>query len=230
VKQNDFLARFKSAPGDPPLFTRDDAARWAADFRAALPARTPALTAQFRRELEAAGGFYRPARDAAEAAAIALEIARAHSAQTAVAWQHPALDAACAALAGAGIGVTRSELGANLDRAQLRAATATAEIGLTACAYAIAQTGTLMLVHHARHGRLTGLAPITHIAIIDAGQIVPELADAVRLVRLARLDGDGRLPSNIALHTGPSKTADVEQTLTKGVHGPKEVHVICVGG
>ncbi|MBI5877364.1 MAG: lactate utilization protein [Chloroflexi bacterium] len=230
MKQSDFLARFKSAPTVSPRFERADAARWVAEFHAGLPAQQAALVAQFRAALEGAGGVFRPARDAAEAAAIALEIAQAHSARTAVAWSHPALDAACAALAGAGIGVTRSEQSAGLDRAQIRAATVAADIGLTACEVAIAQTGTLLLVHHERHGRLTGLAPITHIAIIDAGQLVPELADALKLLRLARLDGDGRLPSNISLHTGPSKTADVEQTLTKGVHGPKEVHVICVGG
>ncbi len=114
------------------------------------------------------------------------------------------------------------------ERAQVRAATIAADIGLTTCAYAIAQTGTLVLAHDARRGRLTSLAPITHIAIIGAGDLVPTLADAVKLLRLARLAGDGRLPSNISLHTGPSKTADIEQTLTKGVHGPKAAHVICI--
>lgn len=230
MNERDFLKRFASRTPLPaaPALDRDDLARWAEQFRAGLPARREALAEEFKSALQSAGGVFHPARDAEDAAGVALEIARAQGAQRAIAWDDPALAAARAALEGTGIAVALSALAPGIERAQVRAATVAADVGLTTAAYAVAQTGTLVLVHGAHRGRLTSLAPGTHIALIHAGDLVPTFADVVKLLRLARLSSDGRLPSNISLHTGPSKTADIEQTLTKGVHGPKAVHVICM--
>ncbi len=226
VKQQDFLNRFRSNSAlAAPTFDRAELVRWADEFRASLPTRHDALVAQFAQALELAGGKFYEMPTAREAARCASDIARSHNAQSVIAWNHPALDLACEMLQSLGMAVARSDAGVSSD---IRSATVAADVGLTACDYAIAETGSLLLIANAKQGRLTSLAPITHIAIITPEQLVPTLADALKLLRLARLSGDGRLPSNISLHTGPSKTADIEQTLTKGVHGPKEAHVILI--
>ncbi len=227
MKQEQFLKRFATrSTAAAPAFDRDELARWAGALRAGLLARREALAAQFAQALEMAGGTFQRVANAREAARAACDIVRAHEADAVIAWNHPALALTCEMLGSLGVGVARSDASLTTD---VRAATVAAEVGLTSCDYAIAETGTLLLVANATQGRLTSLVPITHVAIITPEQLVPTFADAVKLLRLARLSGDGgdgRLPSNISLHTGPSKTADVEQTLTKGVHGPKEVYVI----
>jgi len=227
MKQQKFLARFQSNVAAPtPTFERADLARWADEFRASQPTRRDALMAQFAQALDLAGGTFYRVSNAHGAAHWAAQIAREHNAQSIVAWNHPTLDLACEMLQSLGIAVARSDASVSSD---IRAATIAADVGLTSCDYAIAETGTLMLIANATQGRLTSLVPVGSIGIVAPDQLVPTLADALKLLRLARLSGDGRLPSNISLHTGPSKTADIEQTLTKGVHGPKEVHVIFAG-
>ena len=121
-----------------------------------------------------------------------------------------------------------SDLARN-SREQIRQASARADIGLTTADFAIAETGTLVLMSSQQQGRLASLLPHTHIAIVSEDALVPTFADVVKLLRLRRLTSpDGRLPTNISLHTGPSRTADIEQTLHRGMHGPKDAHVILV--
>ena len=94
--------------------------------------------------------------------------------------------------------------------------------GLTGVLSAIADTGTLVV--HSGQGRPLGASLLAefHIAIFRASQIVPSLDEALRNVEV-------RKASALALITGPSRTADIEMTLTIGVHGPKELHVFIVG-
>jgi len=94
--------------------------------------------------------------------------------------------------------------------------------GLTSALSAIADTGTLVIP--SGQGRPLGASLLAefHIAIIRASQIVPSLEEALR-------NNEVRNASALALVTGPSRTADIEMTLTIGVHGPKELHVFIVG-
>jgi L-lactate dehydrogenase complex protein LldG len=93
--------------------------------------------------------------------------------------------------------------------------------GLTGALSAIADTGTLVI--HSGQGRPLGASLLAefHIAILRASQIVPSLDEALR-------NAEVRKVSALALITGPSRTADIEMTLTIGVHGPKELHVFIV--
>jgi L-lactate dehydrogenase complex protein LldG len=228
MDQKDFLKRFNSNSRTPsPAFDAGALGRWAAEFRSGLPASGTALAARFQAALEMAGGKFYSAADSEDAARLVCDIVQERGVRSVIAWNHPLLGMAGAALQLAGINVSLSERAAGRERDSVRQATIASDVGLTSCDYAIAETGTLLMLANEKQGRLTSLVPITHIAIISPTQLVPALADALKLLRLARLgSGDQRLPSNISLHTGPSKTADIEQTLTKGVHGPKEVHVI----
>ncbi len=100
---------------------------------------------------------------------------------------------------------------------------ADADVGITGVRCAIAQTGTLVLTSDA--GRKASLLPMNHIALVRAEQLVPTMAEAFELY-LSKTGMD--VPTAWVQATGPSRTADIEQTLEIGVHGPGVVHVILI--
>ncbi len=93
--------------------------------------------------------------------------------------------------------------------------------GLTGAIAAIAETGSLVLASGSGRPMTTSLLTEVHIAILNCSDIHPSLYDAFRIIRTLSA-------SNIVLITGPSRTADIEMTLTIGVHGPKELIVFCL--
>jgi L-lactate dehydrogenase complex protein LldG len=95
------------------------------------------------------------------------------------------------------------------------------EVGITRAQAAIAETGTLVLDSSCERNRLVSVVPPVHIAIVAASRIYPTLADV-----LAMLQNGKELSPAITFITGPSRTADIELTLTIGVHGPQELYVI----
>lgn len=95
------------------------------------------------------------------------------------------------------------------------------DAALTGTRGAIAETGTLILWPDADEPRLMSLVPPVHIALLDAESIVPTLYDAIAGQRWSE-----GLPTNALLVSGPSKTADIQQTLAYGAHGPKELIVL----
>lgn len=95
------------------------------------------------------------------------------------------------------------------------------QAGLTAARSAIAETGSLILWPDAREPRLMSLVPPVHFVLVDAKTIHPTLIDAMRAEGWAN-----GLPSNALLISSPSKTADIQQTLAYGAHGPKELVVL----
>jgi len=99
------------------------------------------------------------------------------------------------------------------------------DIGITTAQAAIAETGTLVLEAETERHRLVSLLPPIHIAIVCARDIVSTIGDALSLLRENETKQMSRA---ITFITGPSRTADIELTLTVGVHGPKELHVIVI--
>ena len=95
------------------------------------------------------------------------------------------------------------------------------DVGITSAQAAIAETGTLVLEQARERNRLVSLLPPVHIAIVNAGDICATMSEAITR---ARKESD--TSSAITFITGPSRTADIELTLTIGVHGPKELYVI----
>lgn len=95
------------------------------------------------------------------------------------------------------------------------------EVGITNAQAGIAETGTLILDSSCERNRLVSVVPPVHIAIVSASRICATLAEALALLQ----SGDEVSPA-ITFITGPSRTADIELTLTIGVHGPKELYVI----
>ena len=115
------------------------------------------------------------------------------------------------------------------ERDQLRAIAAAADLGVTAADVAIAETGTLVLVSGAGRPRSTSLLPACHVAVFDRDTLVESLLQ-MGLVLEAWHEGAEPSWRGAAINfiTGPSRTADIELTLTRGVHGPREVHAVFV--
>ena len=112
--------------------------------------------------------------------------------------------------------------GAGLD-VEARPARENDLVGITSTFCAIAETGTLMLASGSRTPASTSLLPETHIAVVRADRIVADMEDAWRLLRK---ESPAEMPRAVNFVSGPSRTADIEQTVTLGAHGPYRVHII----
>lgn len=97
-------------------------------------------------------------------------------------------------------------------------------VGVTGTFCAIAETGTLMLLSGPETAATTSLLPETHIAIVPARRIVKYMEEGWQLMR----DELGQNPRAVNFVSGPSRTADIENTINVGAHGPYRVHVIVV--
>ncbi len=129
-------------------------------------------------------------------------------------------------LRGLGIEVATIARSAGQSQDQMRDLVARADIGITGADHAIAETGTVVLLAARGISRLVSLAPPVHVAIVSAEQVVDSLDDLFLLRRLAYHQGNSDMGSYMNFITGPSRTADIEQTLVVGVHGPREAHLV----
>jgi L-lactate utilization protein LutC len=105
-----------------------------------------------------------------------------------------------------------------------RERTATITVGVTAAEWAVAETGTVLISSAPPGGRAPSLLTQVHVAFVSVDRLLPTVADLFR--RIAEMP---TRPSNLVLVTGPSKTADIENVLVRGVHGPGDLHVVLVG-
>jgi L-lactate dehydrogenase complex protein LldG len=109
------------------------------------------------------------------------------------------------------------------DRDELKQACAAADIGITSADYALAATGTLVMLSSADEARLISLLPPAHIAIFPRSRILANLDELLSI-----LPRPADQTSSMVLITGPSRTADIEQILVRGVHGPGEIYAVIV--
>ncbi len=117
----------------------------------------------------------------------------------------------------------------NRSRETLRQEMIDADIGITGADYAVAETGSVVVLPRAGLSRLVSLAPPVHLALVRPQDVVDTLDDVFLLRRLDYYRNGRDMGSYLNFITGPSRTADIEQTLVVGVHGPKEVHMIILG-
>ncbi|MGP4843704.1 LutC/YkgG family protein [Marinobacter sp. 1Y8] len=94
-----------------------------------------------------------------------------------------------------------------------------AEVALSRARGGIAETGTLIVESNPQVPRTLSLVPPVHVIIIDEDTVVSSLQQA-----LAHYEKKS-LPTNLVFISGPSKTADIQQTLAYGAHGPRELIV-----
>jgi L-lactate dehydrogenase complex protein LldG len=95
-------------------------------------------------------------------------------------------------------------------------------VGVTGVFAGIAETGTLVLASGPETSATVSLLPETHVAIVSAARIVAHMEDAWALARAEFRD----LPRAMNFISGPSRTADIDQTIVLGAHGPYRVHVL----
>lgn len=98
-------------------------------------------------------------------------------------------------------------------------------VGVTGAFCAIAETGTLMLLSGPETPASVSLLPETHVVLLPVARIVPRMEDAWALLRRERAG----LPRAVNFVSGPSRTADIEQTVTLGAHGPYRVLIVLLG-
>jgi iron-sulfur cluster protein len=112
-------------------------------------------------------------------------------------------------------------------RQSLRQKFIDATVGISGANMAIAETGTIVLVTNEGNADLTTTLPPVHIALFGMDKIVATLDDAVAVLRMLPRSGTGQImTSYVNWITGPSRSADIEQSLTIGVHGPREMHCV----
>jgi L-lactate dehydrogenase complex protein LldG len=189
-------------------------------------ARRVELASQFARELQAVGGYFlgtpTPKETVARVRAVATKL-NAHS--VAVGGGIVTEDAPIVnALELAGISVIRTAACADdAACAELRGKLARCDFAVVEADYAIASTGTLVMLATPERPSSITLIPPVNVILVSANRILPDLAAALEAI------GPAAIASHrLALVTGPSRTADIEKRIVLGVHGPREVHVAAV--
>lgn len=100
-----------------------------------------------------------------------------------------------------------------------------AMLSVTPCLAGIAETGSLMLASSPGTPTTHHFVPDDHVVVLEVGRIVAHFEDAWAILR-THPEG---MPRATNMVSGPSRTADVEQTIQLGAHGPRRVHVMLVG-
>ena len=116
--------------------------------------------------------------------------------------------------------------GRDVQRANFREEMIVGDIGVTGVDHAIAETGSVSITAGSGVSRLISLLPPVHIAVVRPNQIVPSLDELFSIRRGEFLERGSLNYTNII--SGPSRSGDIEQTLIKGMHGPREVHMVIV--
>lgn len=216
MRQSEFLAQVRKALAEPQTeFTHSRPAalrEWAR--YAELAGDYGALAEIFERELDAVGGFVHRVESEEQACERMLDLV--DSAKM--------VGVSESARAVAGVETTLTT--ANIALAQSRLDLEQAEAGISGAVCAIAETGTIVITSGSGESRLAPLLPPKHIVLLRAEQLVPNATAAMRLVRDKF---SSSFPANVTFVTGPSRTADIELSLTIGVHGPGVFHVVMIG-
>ena len=186
--------------------------------------------ARFLEELEALGGHGVRVGSQEEARDHVLSVVRERDAKLLVRWDVRELEELGAdellSEAGVEVVVWRDLVETPRRGASTRGVVGEADVGLSTAAWAIAETGTLVLEGGPGMGRSVTLLPPTYVAVLPVEKILHTVPEAIE--KYAEL-GAGRLPANVCFHTGPSRSGDIEMSLFVGMHGPGDVHVVLVG-
>ncbi|PDV98271.1 LutC/YkgG family protein [Candidatus Chloroploca asiatica] len=187
------------------------------------------LAAQFAAELTKLEGRVYQVADDEEALETIATLLEARKATMAVAWDRaqiglPGLDTL---LAERGVQVLDPVVRDEARKAQLQVLEP-APVCLSGAEFAIAESGSLVLYHGPGRPRLASLLAPTHIAVIRSDQIVRGLGEAMTRLRERYAGTLFDATSNLTFISGPSRTADIEMTLSLGIHGPPELHVVLV--
>lgn len=203
----------------------------AAAVRRQMAERWPEALARFKQEFEQVDGVFHRVRSLEQVVDVIRGIAREKDVRELMSWAPGELGLDLRASLephGLSIAVAPSD-GQDDARGRYREAAARAPIGVTGADFALAETGTLILISGGGRPRSTSLLPDTHIAIFDRARLLETLEQVGVMLEALHVEPPASLGGGVInFITGPSRTADIELTLTRGVHGPKDVHAIFV--
>jgi L-lactate dehydrogenase complex protein LldG len=190
----------------------------------APPGRGVPRRQRFQAALEAIAGVVHDARSLADVVEVVAGLAARLGTTSLLAWTDEAigLTGLTEALAVRGITTVVPDIPQHGAEREARLATLAAlPLGLTGADAGLAETGSLVLATGRGRPRMASLLVPVHVAVLR----VDRLVDSVSTLMATRGDLVAA-GSNLVCITGPSRTADIEHTLSRGVHGPGEVHVI----
>ncbi len=214
TKRSELMALATSAPHTPPPFVHPPADDLPAQFVAELS------------KLE--GRVYRCASDT-EALDTIQRILVEHQATAVIAWDLAkiGLPGLAALLNQQGITIADSQIAhTGAARAERLQALDTIPVCISGAEYGIAESGSIIVLSGEGQGRLASLLAPIHIAVLPAARLVRGLGEALTRIQDTYGTNIFHQRSNLTIITGPSRTADIELTLTLGVHGPREIHVL----
>ena len=131
------------------------------------------------------------------------------------------------ALQWGGIEIVPVVRGTSATREQLRETMRHADIGMTGTDYALAETGSLVILPRRGLSRLVSLVPPVHIALVRPEEVLESLHDLFLLRRLEFKQRGGEMGSYLNFITGPSRTADIEMTIVQGRARARSLPVAC---
>jgi L-lactate dehydrogenase complex protein LldG len=185
------------------------------------------LIHQFASELESLGGLF-VAEPVEMIPARVKQIVCERNAGAVLAWsaEHLSAPGLLDHLRDAGIRIVDADVPrGEPERSRKLAEIESVAVGITGADAALADTGTLALRSGPGRPRLASLSVQTHIAVFTPEQLYASWADW--WAALPNCPAWASAASNLTLISGPSRTADIEMTLTVGVHGPREVIALC---
>jgi L-lactate dehydrogenase complex protein LldG len=214
TSRDNILARLRAAPQTPPPPLPDVAGWFAGRRRSEDPA---ARTARLRAALEAA---HTEVHDTTASGwpQLLLQIAATKKLASLLVGDGTPACAALSAQPSSALRLIRYARAVETFRDELFDGI---DAGLTTAKSAIAETGSLILWPDAQEPRLMSLVPPVHFVLLDPATIHADFDAAMRAERWS-----AGLPTNVLLISGPSKTADIQQTLAYGAHGPRELIVL----
>jgi len=182
---------------------------------------------RYVKEVTAVGG--RPVVvDSVEAACDEItRLLRQYEPRIALCWKHPTLEriGLWGVLGEQRIEQVDADTLALLSDEARRAKILSADVGFTGCTLAVAETGSLLMVHGPGNERTASLTPPIYIAVVPRSRIVADLFDVFEGPNGLSPE---TLPSNATFISGPSKTGDIEMKLVTGVHGPGKFHIVVI--
>jgi L-lactate dehydrogenase complex protein LldG len=176
------------------------------------------LVATFAENLKRIGGVVHLDEDPA---AVVRRLASDHGAADCLAWDGEFLPGLGARLTE--ILPVRPHTVGPEDRLTIQASHADVKLGVTGAEAGFAESGTIVLRSGPGRPRMASLIPLVHVALLERDSLFRSLSHwgAERAGSMAEV-------ANVVFITGPSRTADIEQIITMGVHGPKHLHVVLV--
>lgn len=206
--------------------SRSDLERLAQEIKSRCAGKREDLISRFESELYRVGGKFCRCQTADAAISYIRALAESKGAKSAVGWNSDLLaqPEIIETIIASGISFTddnRAGQGDDFIKTAIDAG-----FGISGVDYALAETGTLVVLAGEGRARSASLLPPVHVALVRPDQFINGLDDLFPLLRYQMETSQRGMSSAVTFITGPSRTADIELTLVVGVHGPQELHVL----